>query len=49
MAIEFVVSEQPEHGLGVVGRGEADRGGVQPVRDIALVAEPGEFERVQRG
>ncbi|MFD4613599.1 hypothetical protein ACFWOT_37185 [Streptomyces sp. NPDC058440] len=47
VVIEFVVGEQPQHGLVVVGRGEGGCGRVQPVGAVVLVADPGEFERVQ--
>jgi hypothetical protein len=47
--VEFVVGEEPEHGLGVVGWGECGRGRVQPVGGVVLVADPREFERVEGG
>lgn len=47
--VEFVVGQQAQHGFGVVGRGEGGRGCVQPLGGVALVSDPGEFERVQRG
>ncbi|WP_225080275.1 hypothetical protein [Streptomyces sp. CoT10] len=47
--VEFVVGQQPQCGLVVVGRGKGGRGRVKPVGDVVLVADPGEFERVQRG